>query len=141
VKGNQEALYEELSSRFLEYGEHDYCVPGLRKHVTVEKSHGRRERREYFREVHEETGVVARWICLVGRVQFEHNAKQVDVKYYLMEYMYQDERKEKRRVQWLNYDAASESLTHEQNKALLKQAERIRRQRLHQSKSAGSEQG
>ena len=34
--------------RFLEYGEVDYQVPGLRRHVTVEKSHGRQERREYY---------------------------------------------------------------------------------------------
>lgn len=48
VKANQTALYEYLVDQFLEYGEQDYQVPGLRKHVTVEKSHGRQERREYY---------------------------------------------------------------------------------------------
>lgn len=46
VKGNQESLHDALCRRFLEYGEADYRVAGLRRHVTVEKSHGRRERRE-----------------------------------------------------------------------------------------------
>lgn len=48
VKGNQDGLYEYLHERFLEYGERDYQVPGLRRHVTVERSHGRQERREYY---------------------------------------------------------------------------------------------
>lgn len=48
VKGNQSGLYRDLLDRFIEYGEVDYQVPGLRRHTTVEKSHGRRERREYY---------------------------------------------------------------------------------------------
>ena len=48
VKGNQPTLYEELLSRFEEYLDADFRVEGLRKHVTVERSHGRCERREYY---------------------------------------------------------------------------------------------
>lgn len=48
VKGNQQSLYQMLLNRFESYGEQDYQVKGLRRHVTVEKSHGRRERREYY---------------------------------------------------------------------------------------------
>ena len=48
VKGNQGTLYQELLDRFELYGEQDYQVKGLRRHVTVENSHGRDERREYF---------------------------------------------------------------------------------------------
>lgn len=47
VKSNQETLYHELLDRFIEYGEVNYEVPGLKRHKSVEKSHGRRERREY----------------------------------------------------------------------------------------------
>jgi predicted transposase YbfD/YdcC len=47
VKGNQEGLYNELLDQFIHYGEADYEVRGLRRHKTVEKSHGRKERREY----------------------------------------------------------------------------------------------
>ena len=48
VKGNQPTLHQRLEELFLDYGERDYRVPGLRKHVTVEKSHGREERRMYY---------------------------------------------------------------------------------------------
>jgi predicted transposase YbfD/YdcC len=48
VKGNQGNLYQALLDRFTAYGEQNYQVPGLRRHVTVEKSHGRDERREYY---------------------------------------------------------------------------------------------
>jgi hypothetical protein len=48
VKGNQEGLHGFWVDQFVEYGEADYQVQGLRQHVTVEKSHGRRERREYY---------------------------------------------------------------------------------------------
>ena len=48
VKGNQPTLFNELLDRFDEYANVDFRVEGLRKHVTVERSHGRNERREYF---------------------------------------------------------------------------------------------
>jgi predicted transposase YbfD/YdcC len=48
VKGNQPTLQSALVDLFVKYGEHNYNVPGLRRHVTVEKSHGRLERREYY---------------------------------------------------------------------------------------------
>lgn len=47
AKGNQETLYYELLDLFIAYGEVNYEVPGMTKHTTVEKSHGRKERREY----------------------------------------------------------------------------------------------
>ena len=48
VKKNQESLHNHLADRFIEYAEVDYQVEGLRRHTTVEKSHGREERREYY---------------------------------------------------------------------------------------------
>ena len=39
VKGNQKSLYQALLDRFIEYGEADYRVDGLRRYVAVEKSH------------------------------------------------------------------------------------------------------
>lgn len=47
VKKNQETLYRTLLDLFTEYGEQDDNVTGLRKRTTVEKSHGRLERRIY----------------------------------------------------------------------------------------------
>ena len=62
VKGNQEGLYSYLVDQFVEYGEQDYQVEGLRKHVTVEKSHGRKERREYyFIEAPQDAPSLKRW--------------------------------------------------------------------------------
>jgi predicted transposase YbfD/YdcC len=46
VKGNQPKLYEELQELFIAHGEEDYR--GVRRHTTVEKGHGRVERREYY---------------------------------------------------------------------------------------------
>jgi len=48
VKGNQETLFKELLDRFEGYLEGDLYEAGVRKHVTVERSHGRDERREYY---------------------------------------------------------------------------------------------
>ena len=62
VKGNQEGLYNYLVDQFVEYGEDNYQGEGLRKHVTVEKSHGRKERREYyFIEVPDGAPALERW--------------------------------------------------------------------------------
>jgi hypothetical protein len=62
VKQNQEGLYTNLLDRFIEYGETDYQVPGLKRHQTVEKSHGRKERREYyFIDAPSDDPVLARW--------------------------------------------------------------------------------
>lgn len=48
VKKNQPALHQALLEQFLEYGEQDYRVPGLRRHTTCERNRKRRERREYY---------------------------------------------------------------------------------------------
>jgi predicted transposase YbfD/YdcC len=61
VKGNQGSLYQALWDRFTTYGELDYQVEGLRRHVTVEKSHGREERREYYVIAAPDDEVFARW--------------------------------------------------------------------------------
>jgi len=62
AKGNQEALHNYLMDQFIQYGEDDYQVEGLRKHTTVEKSHGRKERREYyFIEAPKDAPALKRW--------------------------------------------------------------------------------
>jgi predicted transposase YbfD/YdcC len=48
VKGNQGKLAKRLLELFIEYGEENYRIDGLRHHATVEKSHGREERRDYY---------------------------------------------------------------------------------------------
>lgn len=48
VKANQPTLHAQLADLFIDYGDRDYRVPGLRIHKTTERSHGRDERREYY---------------------------------------------------------------------------------------------
>ena len=48
VKANQPTLFQELLDQFIEYGEQNYQVRGLRRHTTTERNRGRDERREYF---------------------------------------------------------------------------------------------
>ena len=47
VKKNQRGLYAKLLDQFLDDAERDYSTPGMKRCRTVEKSHGRKERREY----------------------------------------------------------------------------------------------
>ncbi len=62
VKGNQESLYKALLAWFIEYGETNYHVPGLRRHITVENSHGRKERREiYVMKAPADEPTLSRW--------------------------------------------------------------------------------
>jgi predicted transposase YbfD/YdcC len=61
VKGNQEGLYNHLLDQFVEYGEVDYQVKGLKRHKTVEKSHGRKERREYYVIQAPDSETLQRW--------------------------------------------------------------------------------
>ena len=46
VKKNQPTLHRRLEELFLKYGKQN--IRGLRRHVTVEKAHGRQQRREYY---------------------------------------------------------------------------------------------
>jgi predicted transposase YbfD/YdcC len=61
VKGNQEGLYNFLLDQFIQHGEANYEVPGLRRHKTVEKSHGRKERREYYFIAAPDSELLRRW--------------------------------------------------------------------------------
>jgi predicted transposase YbfD/YdcC len=48
VKANQPKLFERLQQVFERYVNQDFKSPGLRVHKTIERSHGRDERREYY---------------------------------------------------------------------------------------------
>lgn len=77
VKKNQESLYNTLLELFTEYGEADYDVPGLRKHVTVERSHGREERRVYYAIAVPDAETFSRWagIRSVGMIYRHRESK------------------------------------------------------------------
>lgn len=61
VKQNQGNLFNRLLELFLEYGEAEYRVDGLRHHATVETSHGRRERRHYYAIAVPDEPLFAKW--------------------------------------------------------------------------------
>ena len=48
VKSNQPSLHAQLVECFSQYADRDNRVDGLKIHKTVERSHGRTERREYY---------------------------------------------------------------------------------------------
>lgn len=70
VKGNQGKLAKRLMDLFVEYGEENYKVDGLRHHVTVERSHGRDERRDYYTIAVPDEPIFADWkgIKTIGMV-------------------------------------------------------------------------
>lgn len=81
VKQNQASLHANLLDRFIEYGEADYRVKGLKRHCTRERSHGRQERREYhFIQAPSNDPVLARWpgIRSLGMVyRYRRNGDQL----------------------------------------------------------------
>ena len=80
VKRNQESLYRELADLLVEYGEQDNQIDGLRKHVTVEKGHGRHERREYFAIDAPEMETFSRWqgIRTVGMIYRHRGGRDME---------------------------------------------------------------
>ncbi len=94
-------------------------------HIKDEEGHGEAA----LREVQEETGVLARLIRLAGNVAFEAGKEKIRSKYYLMESLHEAKPAETRRTDWFTYDEALSLLTHDQNKLLLIQAEKLRTMR------------
>ncbi|QDV66876.1 Transposase DDE domain protein [Rosistilla carotiformis] len=88
VKGNQGNLANRLSELFLEYGEQRYRVEGLRKHVTVETSRGRDERREYYTIAVPGEPLFADWagiksIGMIFRVRDDGNVRHSEATYFI----------------------------------------------------------
>lgn len=80
VKGNQPTLYEELLNRFDAWLADDFKVDGLKKHVTVERSRSRNERREYYvKAIEPDDELADKWVHLksIGMVyrQREENGE------------------------------------------------------------------
>jgi 8-oxo-dGTP pyrophosphatase MutT (NUDIX family) len=118
----------------LQAGKPQYLLVGPKKEIAEEwifpKGHidrGEEPPEAAVREVREETGVLARVVCLAGRDQFKVNGERVVAKYYLMERFSMTKPEESRRCAWLEYETALVVLTHCENKYLLQEAERKRR--------------
>jgi 8-oxo-dGTP pyrophosphatase MutT (NUDIX family) len=81
-----------------------------------------------LREVREETGVVGRLVGLVDRIAFKAKNKDVDAKFYLMEWLYETEPApdEDRKFEWLLAEDALKVFTHPESTHLLREAMRKR---------------
>lgn len=119
----------------LRNGAVQYLLVGPKKEVAgqwiLPKGHidqGEEYWQAAVREVREETGVLAQIICVAGRDEFKAGEERVIAKYYLMEYFFEIAPDESRRVGWFAFDEALNLLTHVQNKHLLQEAERKRRE-------------
>jgi 8-oxo-dGTP diphosphatase len=79
-----------------------------------------------LREVKEETGVIARILKPLEVSEIQSTNKKIIVQYYLMEMIFQESCCEQRRKAWFPFDEAAKLISHEANRVLLKDAERIR---------------
>jgi ADP-ribose pyrophosphatase YjhB (NUDIX family) len=75
-----------------------------------------------LREVHEESGVFARLIGLVGRVDFQ----DVRAKFYLMEYLDEGEPRANRHPGWFTFKEALERVQYSESRFMLRAADRKR---------------
>jgi 8-oxo-dGTP pyrophosphatase MutT (NUDIX family) len=91
-------------------------------HINESEGHGDAA----LREVQEETGILARLIGLVGSTEFGTDTEKTKVKYYLMESLYESSSGESRRQGWFTPEEAVDLLTHNENKLLLRRAEKLR---------------
>jgi 8-oxo-dGTP pyrophosphatase MutT (NUDIX family) len=76
-----------------------------------------------LREVREESGVIARIVCPLGRVRFKLKETDVRAKFYLMEKVFDGTAKELRTTKWLPYEDAHRELTYPESKEMLESAE------------------
>ena len=79
------------------------------------------------REVREETGVVARVVgAVAGTFSFKAKGEDVRALCFLMEYLRETAADETREMGWFPPDTALAKLTHEESRAMLHEAERLR---------------
>lgn len=90
VKKNQPTLHDYLQHKFTTFCDADFDVPGLRQHVTVERSHGREERRAYYTigVTEQDRDALQRWpgllsLGMVCRTRTTGTEEQVDVTYFI----------------------------------------------------------
>ena len=78
------------------------------------------------REVKEETGVFARVLAPMEISEIQLTKKKIVVQYYLMEMNAQEPSPEGRRLGWFTFDEAIQRISHESNRILLQESERMR---------------
>jgi predicted transposase YbfD/YdcC len=89
VKDNQPTLYQQVHQAFLAHAESDFGDPSLRRLTTVDRGHGRAERREYFvAAVPASIRATGRWkdvasIGMVVRTRTVAGTTSEEVAYYI----------------------------------------------------------
>jgi 8-oxo-dGTP pyrophosphatase MutT (NUDIX family) len=78
------------------------------------------------REVLEEAGVKGRVVAPLGTIHFEARGKKVRAEYFLMAFVSCGDPSEERETKWIDFELALILLTHEQNRELLRSAEKQR---------------
>jgi len=79
-----------------------------------------------IREVQEETGVIARFICFIDYAILKIKNELVYAKFYLLEYLYEGSSSESREKEWFPFNDALKELTFVESKYILHEAEKIR---------------
>jgi 8-oxo-dGTP pyrophosphatase MutT (NUDIX family) len=74
------------------------------------------------RELEEEAGVVGKLVGPIGSLEFEFRGKDVNVEYYLFDFVAEVPRKETRERRWCSYEGALSLLSHVDAAELLKKA-------------------
>lgn len=90
VKDNQSTLYQYLLEQFEAAGKLEYKVEGMRRFITVEKAHGRNERREYTVAgiTDKDRTALSRWpelktIGMVFRKRQLNDKEQMEVSFFI----------------------------------------------------------
>jgi len=90
VKKNQPSLFKYLQNKFTAFCDLDFDVPGLRRHVTVEQSHGRGERRVYYTigVTEQDRDALQRWpgltsVGMVCRTRTLPAKEEIEVSYFI----------------------------------------------------------
>lgn len=78
-----------------------------------------------LREVAEEAGVLAQPIRRLRRVEQKQQGKPISIAYFLMAYAGRTTPLDRRRIRWLGFDEALESLDLEKSRRLLRSADRL----------------
>ena len=90
VKDNQPTLHQYLQDKFETFCDADFNVPGLRQHVTVERSHGRDERRAHYTigVTEEDRDALQRWpglesIGMVCKTRTTATKEEIELSYFI----------------------------------------------------------
>jgi predicted transposase YbfD/YdcC len=89
VKDNQPSLHDAVHEAFMAHAEDDFTDPTLKRITTVERGHGRDERREYFIAeapaalVRSKEWVGVQSIGMVSRIRVVNGVEQDEIVYYI----------------------------------------------------------